>query len=148
MNSILRFERTTIISLSTLVLILPIMGGCGGGGKGKRVTGRVDGTVTFNGQPVKGGSVSFVSKTTGDGAGATIEPSGKFKVTDPVPVGQYSAMVLPVVLTPDEIADGKQPPPSNDIPEQYRSTETSGLNFEVKEGQNTFEIKMTPPQSP
>jgi hypothetical protein len=60
-------------------------------------------------------------------------------------VGSYVAIVMPIVLTPDEVADGKEPPPSDDIPEKYRSAQTSDQTFEVKEGQNTFEIKMTPP---
>lgn len=131
--------------LCCLVVSLPIMCGCGGGNKTKKITGKIEGTVTFNGQPVKVGSVSFAAKAGGDGAAAPLDASGKFKVAEPLPIGTYVAVVLPGTITPDEMADGKKPPPSDDIPERYRSAQTSELTFEVKEGQNPpFEIKMVP----
>lgn len=126
-----------------LTIALPTVPGCGGG-KVKKVTGKVDGTVTFSGQPVKGGTVYFESKSGGDGGSAPLN-AGHFKVAEPLPVGSYVVIVMPIVLTPDEVADGKKPPPSDDIPEKYRSAQTSDQTFEVKEGQNTFEVKMTPP---
>lgn len=136
--------RLLVASLACLAVTLPAIPGCGRATKVKKITGKVQGTVTFNGQPVKAGTVSFEAKNGGEGVSADLDSSGKFTVADPVPIGTYIAVVTPVTLNPDEVADGKQPPPSDDIPEKYRSADTSDLTFEIKEGPNTFEVKMKP----
>lgn len=138
-----RAFRLFVAPIVVMAMALPVLQGCGSG-QSKRVTGKVDGAVTFNDQPVKAGTVYLERKDSGDGSSAPLDSSGKFKVPDPLPVGTYIVVVMPIVLSPDEIADGKQPPPSDDIPEKYRSPSTSGLTFEIKEGQNTLQIKMAP----
>lgn len=117
--------------------------GCGGGGPARKPTGKVEGTVTFEGKPVEAGSVGLELKGGGGGALATIGAGGKFTIPE-VPVGNYVVTVTPVELTPDDVSAGKTAPPSDNIPEKYRSIQSSDITAEVKEGANTVNVEMKP----
>lgn len=132
-----------VMNSLALTALLLIVAGCGGGGPAKKPVGKVEGTVTFEGKPVEAGSVSLELKGGGGGALATIGAGGKFTIAE-VPVGTYVVTVLPVELTPDDMADGKKAPPSDNIPEKYRSGQTSDLSTEIKEGANTVNVDMKP----
>jgi hypothetical protein len=130
--------------------------GCGGGGglpAGE--TGTVGGKVTFNGQPVPAGCVvSFLGPKGITGSGAT-DAGGAYKISmrdgDKVLAGSYKVAVSPPQAAPlsDEEAmklsmEGKPTAPEvKEVPDKYRSPETSPLSFDVKAGANTFDIDMT-----
>jgi hypothetical protein len=82
----------------------------GGGGPGLR------GKVTFKGQPLAAGEVTFVSLDQAKPRvfTATIQADGQYAPADVVPPGKYL-----VIIT------GK------DVPEKYHLTTTSGLTVEV-----------------
>lgn len=116
--------------------------GCGGAPAAKP-SGKVEGIVTFEGKPVEAGNVSLELKEGGGGALVALGAGGKFTIPE-VPVGNYLVSVTPVELTPDDVQDGKTAPPSDNIPEKYRSGQTSELTLEVKQGANTLNIDMKP----
>jgi len=131
--------------------------GCGGGdGLPEGETGTVSGMVTYKNSPVPEGTVVVFMK---DGGGFTAtdttDAAGKYQLlmrnAPDVLVGTYNVGVTPPLpdmgLTPDEIMqrgmEGTLPEtPKNVIPERYLNAETSGLTFEVKEGENSINIEL------
>lgn len=153
--------------LSTIGLCL--LAGCGkvnDGYTGPR--GEVEGTITYNGEPIpEGSSVMFqsaegktyvgVALVTEDGkyqlkySGTRLLPAIAYKVQiTPPPIEDDGApdpaTADPSELTPEamaarakEHADANPPP----FPARYGNVQTSGLTFTVEEGANTadFELK-------
>lgn len=141
--------------------------GCGGGVSNKSVqitgpTGTVSGTVTLNGKPVSGGAIiSFRHAKTALVANSKVAEDGTYtlQLADSlkVPVGLYSAAVSPVAgktMSPEEYdAMMKNTPPDGSlpktnsgqaaIPSKYLLMDGSPLKFEVSEGQNTIDVKLT-----
>lgn len=125
-----------------LAALLPWVTGCGN--SSNIPTGRVQGRVTYEGEPVEEGAVSLYSGEFGSGASGVIGPDGTYTISDPLRTGEYSVSVFP----PSE------PPPQDaipvassrvygNIPEKYRDPQKSGLMIDVKVGKNTFDINMT-----
>ncbi|QDV71351.1 hypothetical protein Poly24_50860 [Rosistilla carotiformis] len=122
--------------------------GCGGEGP----SGTVAGTVTMEGKPVAA-QISFK----GDNAAAsgTSDASGNFQMMSgpnaTVPIGKYRVSVTDVSSSvSSEGADYEammtsgQPAaaPKSTIPAKYQAFGTSELEFEVTEGENTFNIAL------
>ena len=118
-------------------------------------TGKVEGVLKHNGETaVAGTTVMFLMSSKGLGAVGEVEEDGKFVVkmagTDQIPAGTYSVSVRPSSgpeMTPEERMEAlknKKPPVDYDIgvPKKYRTPETSGITFEVKPGDNQFELDM------
>lgn len=111
-------------------------------------TGTVRGKVTFKGQPVKEGLVTFLNPTEGGAAEANINPDGTYAVASGVVVGDYLVEIKPLV----EIKDtdpGKSPPapvekPAPDIPKKYRQQGLTPLRVTVRRGENVLDFDMTP----
>jgi hypothetical protein len=125
-------------------------------------TAPVTGTVTYNGSPVEGATLTFSPASGGYAALGLTDASGNFTLKTPwgsegaVP-GSYKVaisktavegaaageaeeveMVIeePEKATPAKIAEG--------LPEKYKSAATSELTAEVKaEGPNTFAFELT-----
>ena len=116
-------------------------GGCGGD---DTPVGTVSGTVTFQGQPVGEGQVSFRSKETGKGNVALVDASGEFSLPEALEVGTYTVFVTPPPPPPPDMDDGPQPPPKpyGNIPAKYRGELTSPLTAVVKEGKNSFPLEL------
>lgn len=113
-----------------------------------RGTGTLSGQVTYKGQPVTSGMVTVVDA---DGVphGASIQPDGKYRVTD-VPAGPVRVAVTspdPRIAAAEARGEGATPPPATaawrPIPERYADAATSGLTFTVKRGDNVFPIELT-----
>jgi hypothetical protein len=137
-----------------LALLACFAAGCGG-------TGVVSGKVTYNNEPVGGGTVLLIS-TEGRGTGRSIiGPDGAYSVKD-APVGTVTITVETISVKPPRIVpDMPKPPegaipkdapsiygskPSNakyvEIPERYSDPETSGLTFTVKSGSQPHDIDL------
>jgi hypothetical protein len=121
----------------------------------------VSGTVTFQGRPLPGGRVTFVSKSgqsfTG---GGNIDENGNYTLQ--APVGDVKVSVDNKMLPgapsghkgrPSNIAKpGLKRPGSEEaqtmkgyyvaIPNKYTSPDTSGLEYKIQKGSNTIEIKL------
>lgn len=140
--------RSPVVVRTGLLLCLCIAAvwlcGCGGGVE-KPPAGRLYGSVTAKGKPLTNAVIHFYSPKTGAVANAELGNDGSFQVAYPVQVGTYS-----VYVTPPEVAgkaDGVTPDPepidNPNIPQKYRTAATSGLTFEVKEGDNNFAEDLT-----
>lgn len=124
----------------SIALVLPVLflTGCGGGG-------RIEGTVTLDGQPVDGGTITFVSPDrNGGGAGGPIQ-GGKYAIETKLPPGTYKVEINWLKST------GKQLPNKNDpgttvdetkqvIPMKYNTQ--SELTADIKSGSNNFNFEL------
>ena len=113
------------------------------------VRGRIVGKVTFQGQPVPEGRIFFSNGSRGINMGAKLKEDGSYEVLTAqgagLPLGDYLVWVTPPPPVPAPIGAAPQPAKSYDnIPLKYRTGKTSGLTFTAKEGENTFNIEMTP----
>jgi hypothetical protein len=138
-----------------------VLSGCSGSGGGRTFpTGDVSGTVKYNGEPIPQGKITFINTETGDSTWAPIN-NGSYTVKAPLGpckveiqlqstenVGaippQQMAMVKAKVKemrdkgmnVPDPTETKK---PTINLPEKYKSADTSGLRFEVQAGTQTKE---------
>jgi hypothetical protein len=114
-----------------LCLVPLLVSGCA-----QEQTGTISGKVTFLGQPLPEGIVSFVSQ------------EGKV-VTDRVHDGQYVVQGVPVgpaKITVRQIVDGfakNQLPAGKEIPLRYRSADDSGLLYTVVSGKQTHDFELS-----
>jgi hypothetical protein len=114
-----------LVSASLIVLAAA---GCG------RKTGTVSGKVTLNGEPLKGGNVSFVRSDGVPTKSGTIAEDGTYKIED-VPVGNATVVVETSSLKPmfggggakgpggkpgGGVAPKNEPPPGAQVGEHYQ----------------------------
>jgi hypothetical protein len=148
--------RCLVLFTSAAALI-----GCGGD-PNKPKLGRVSGKVTYNGQSVSKGVVSFVPSggpgaQTGQSAAGEIGSDGSYALTtfeqgDGAVLGEHTVLVqareddpaiqgkgMPI---PDSKGQLKIKPAKSLVPEKYATTEKSPLRFTVKEGSNVFDIEL------
>lgn len=132
--------------------------GCGGA-DGRRPTAPTTVTVTYQGKPVEGATVQFVTVDDPYPSVGTTDASGSCSLTtyeanDGAIIGSNLVMISKTQIdnknarpVNPEDADmiGIVPPPvlKNLIPKKYSLPGTSGLKEEIKKGQNTltFELK-------
>lgn len=153
-----------------ILLLLPCLFFCFGCQKNPYGVSKVTGVVTFDGQPVKGASVMFIPKNKDilSASGMTNE-KGEFLLTTAgaeggsgAQSGEYSVAIRKVGL-PDDIQiqtpggsamigpeANRQPVPDfarmqrDQLPANYKSAETSGLEAVVKKGEkNHYLFELT-----
>ncbi|QDU25410.1 hypothetical protein ETAA8_04780 [Anatilimnocola aggregata] len=147
-NSV-RWNRSRNVALALAAALL--LAGCGSSDKGK-----VSGTVTSDGQPVSGGSVSFVpvaepgsspeapaAAASGRVATGAVLSSGSFSLStdadeDGALIGRHE-----VVYTPPSVG-GESADPALKSP--YHGLVPRERQVEVKAGVNTFAIELVPEQ--
>ena len=142
------------------VALLPIACGCGGGPAGPH--GKVHGKVTHQGQPVTAGSViSFIPESGGAAASGTLGADGSYELRSMngnlVPAGKYKVLVTPPPppeQSPEEAMkaamekaknkeQGKGPAGDPTIPEKYGNSLQTPASYEVKEGDNEYNLELT-----
>lgn len=132
-----------------LFVVLTLIGfssGCGGSvPKGAALSGLLTGQVTFQGNPLKAGTVNLVSKSTGNAASAPLDADGKFVIPE-MKSGSYEVFISPPEPIPGPNGEPPQAVPDPiDIPKKYRDAATSGLKADVKQGEpNHFEFPLAP----
>jgi hypothetical protein len=130
-------------NLAVVTLVVGVTG-CGNG------RSAVNGRVTYpDGSPLTEGTVIGQR---GEGVGSVtvqgrVKSNGSFswgtdREGDGVVPGKYRVAVMPRGLGDAERAEGKQPA----VDPRFSSLQTSGIEFEVKEGRNTLDITVTRPQ--
>jgi hypothetical protein len=148
------------LSMAGVCLTFIALLGCGDASKG-----RVTGKVTYKGAPVTGGLITLIP-TSGTGAAFTIpiQADGSFTAKD-VPLGEMGVGIstddvpeaggmkpppgvqMPAPPTPPKDSPAPAPTASADtsnmpkrvvIPTKYKEPKTSGLNWEIKGGSNTY----------
>ena len=140
-------DTTFLQRLFSTVLCSVLLAGCGGpANRGPVWT--ATGTVTHQGDPVTEGTVVFLHADGGYAASAALDSEGKYTMQSGdrgKPAGAYRVSVVPaeVPFEPTDI-DDQPPPPANpeNIPQQYRDPNTSGLTADVKPGENTFDFAL------
>ena len=138
----LRVRVVNVSAVTFLLLLFPV--GCEKG----PAKGEVRGKVTFKGQPVKEGRVTFLNPKEGGAAEALIGADGAYAVQGGVVVGEYVVEITPLVQIVDT-DPGKSPPapvekPAPDIPMKYRQQGRTPLRANVKAGKNEIDFQMTP----
>jgi len=130
--------RSTILRVLPATLLLLV--GAAGCGKGYQ---RVQGKVTFeDGAPLTKGMVVFEGlgeapvTARGDVGRDGSYRLGTDRPGDGVPPGKYRVLITPLVENPDA-------PERPAFDPRYTSFATSGLEFEVKAGQNDYPIQVS-----
>ncbi|QEG20222.1 hypothetical protein [Mariniblastus fucicola] len=144
----------TLAILGTLL----VMAGCGGKDFGP--TGSISGTLSMDEQPLpEGTKLIFMHPSEGHAGFGFTDASGQFSIEwrrggknrDSMPVGVYEVMIVESSavdveqMSADEMLEGNLPEPTRTtrIPAKYLRASTSGLSYEVKEGENNFDIKIS-----
>lgn len=131
---------------------LGLVAGCGGSGP----TGTVSGTVTLNGSPIAA-QVTFMNNEATASAvsdSATGQYSLVYGESNRIPLGTYN-IAITAAPGSDEITDqdyeammegdgasGTDSSAQSGIPTKFQRSSTSGLEFTVSEGDNSFDIKL------
>src|SRR6476660_7132440 len=89
-----------------LVISALLISGCSSG----PVKGDVHGKVTFKGQPVKEGSVTFLNTKEGGAAEALINSDGTYVVRGGAVVGEYDKIEIKPLMELKDTDPGKTPP--------------------------------------
>ncbi|MDR3110161.1 MAG: hypothetical protein LBU65_10830 [Planctomycetaceae bacterium] len=133
---------------------------CAGCGNGLTL-GKVEGTVTFDGQPLANGTIIFAVKGTRESSGiienGVIRNVTTFKDNDGTPIGEAAVAIIalkeqktqPVVnedASPDKPSSGSSTTMGGSefsIPIRYVNTETSGLTVTINKGVNKVKFDLT-----
>jgi hypothetical protein len=125
---------------SVLVLSVALLAGCG--------SPRVEGKVTFDGQPVDGGTITFFPDASGAGhpnvPGQIVD--GKYVLDSPtLESGKYRVEIYWFKKTGRQIPSGDPPNKVDEtiqvIPKKYNVD--SKTTVEIKSGTNTFNYDLT-----
>ena len=154
MSPVVSHTPRVVRRAALLWLVAVSLAGCG---RAAPATGTVSGVITYQGQPLAAGTVTFRNDKKGLVAGGLLLGSdGRYELLTggkkQIPVGDYAVVISPpepYQLDAADRAAGKAPPPApapadvlRQIPKKYRSPSTSGLQFTVKPGANTFDLDM------
>ena len=143
MNTKLRMQHCSAVSLM-LLLLAPTLVGCGAG----EAKGRIAGKVTFQGQPVSEGIVVFRGAEKSVHITAELRSDGSYTVATAkgvgLPPGTYQVCVCPPAIHVPTTVGGAAPKIKQypNIPAKYRDIKTSGLTLTVELGDNPFDIAM------
>lgn len=135
-------------SLATLCLLLLTQAGCSGGSD-QLETAEVHGKVTYKGEPLEMGTVTFIPVGPGKSATGEIQEDGTYTLTtyskgDGATIGKHGVMVISERDTSNLPAESAEANVDLSlIPEKYSmSPKTSGLTAEVKEGGNEINFDL------
>jgi hypothetical protein len=95
----------------------------------------VTGKVTFKGQPLNSGFVTFIGRDNRRYS-ANISADGTFSFRKGIPAGDYAVIIDPAVFN-----DPKAPAPVA-IPDQFRNPDRTTLIQSLKQGANTADINL------
>jgi hypothetical protein len=126
-------HSATLFPLASFLFFLT---GCG------EPVGKVSGMVTYKGEPVTTGSISFNMKGKGIAQDAKLDSKGKFTMSAPMPVGTYHVCYIPPTPEPQDPRKGPTPVIATVVPDKYHDLQTSDLSFVMKTGMNEIPIAL------
>jgi len=123
-------------------LLLLALCGCSNSSQESRVSGH----VTVDGNRLGPGTVVFASVGGGKPATGSIDAGGSYSMNTSrelgLAPGKYKVAVS-IRELPQNVKRGDRPPPGKLlIPERYEQNTSSGLEYDVKPGQNTIDIEL------
>ena len=128
-----------MIKIQLSLLLVALVVGCGDAGP---PLAEVSGIVTYDGQPLPTGTITFVPQGADlPYAYATIQGDGTYYAETPeygngVPVGNHKVMISAMKDM------GPEAPVELLIPSKYSSDQSSGLTANVVEGENTINFPL------
>ena len=139
--------------ISVGMLVTVMIAGCGGGSD-QKPTAKVKGKVTFNGQPVVGGNITFspvaVGKDPGKSGSGTIGADGSYTMTtyeqhDGAVVGKHRVTFIPPVTEkePDAGHSEATAAAAAAVVSPFAGLVPKTEEVEVKAGDNSLEIELT-----
>ncbi len=147
MSSRVVFGRTVAIMfwVGSGLLIAGSLTGCGPGGP---EMARVSGTVSYQGEPLSKGSISFVSTEPGrpNASGPIVDGSYTLQTREPndgAELGEYKIAITDI--DPDAANTALPGEPIelvSTLPEKYQNPDQSGLTRTVESGRNTFDFNL------
>jgi hypothetical protein len=126
-----------------VVLISLFAAGCGSGDKQGRL--KVTGKVTYQGQAVDQGTITFENPVAGQVNSSPLGAGGDYSLD--VPAGEYKVSVSPPLVQTKGTADSPPdmvPKKVNNIPKKYWVQETSGLSAPIAKDKRTFDFDLKP----
>ncbi len=144
--------RRPVVAGATLCLLLATVVAIGCGDSNPK-TVKVTGKISYNGEPLKSGTIALIPEGEGYGATGQIQPDGTFQLTsfkpnDGAAPGNYKVTVQ---VFPDESAGGDelglpgaefgmgQKPP---IPLGYGDPATTKLTALINDGETELDLKL------
>lgn len=111
--------------------------------------GEVSGTISFQGKPLPGGTITFHPQGEGNPAYGELQSDGTYELTT---YEKGDGAVLGEHIVTIEIFAGQAAPSalpgsetrSSSIPKKYTSVEDSPLKFTVESGSNTANFELKP----
>jgi len=128
-------SRSLVRSSLLSGLMLLVISGCGGSEQVQTVSG----TVSYRGNPLDSGLVSFFPGG-GRPIGAPINANGTYQAE--LPPGDYTVAISATPTVPADMQEGDRPPPRdpNALPIRYSTPNQSGLRVTVSaEGRSQTE---------
>jgi hypothetical protein len=139
------FATTAVHRLACSLVMIFIMG-CGSNEFGSTAKG----VVTLDGNPITPGLVTFAPEDpTAVPAVSDLDPNGGFELTTNkkpgLAPGKYRVAIQ--AFRPPNIPEGQRTmtPSERLVPEKYFDVNTSGLEYTVEPGENSFDIELTSP---
>lgn len=118
--------------------------GCSSGDKMARY--RVSGKVTYQGQPVEQGEITFEDPAAGQVNSSPLGAGGSYALD--LPAGDFRVSVAPPLVetkgTGDSPPDKVPDPAVKNIPKRYWTQEKSGLTAQVTKDKRTFDFDVKP----
>ena len=135
------------LALSSSLSVLVLIGGCGPKEE-HPATVPVHGKITYKGQPVPKGTISF-QPDSGQTATAEIQSDGTYELAtfnpkDGALPGHHKVMIVANTADPNMIP-GSSPgyvPPKDIVPRKYGQFETSGLEVDVTKEKSDYDFDL------
>ena len=129
--------RGQLVWMSAFLMLFLV--GCSGGPSDMPEVGQVTGTVKLDGSPLAGAVVSFYPTEGGRTANGVTKDDGTYEViynssTKGAKIGKNQVSV-------SKLSGGEEGGGDETIPAKYN--QKTELNFEVKAGDNTYDIDLT-----
>ena len=141
-NHSIRVVRV-IRGLPLLFVLCGFCGACGSGDKVPRY--KVSGKVTYQGQPVGEGTITFENPTAGEVNSSPLNSSGSYSLE--LSAGDYKVSIAPPLVPTKGTGDSPPdmvPKKVNNIPKKYWVQESSGLSAQIAKNKRTFDFDLKP----
>ncbi|MHC2065991.1 carboxypeptidase-like regulatory domain-containing protein [Bremerella sp. T1] len=132
----------------TCLLTVAVLGIGLAGCNQDKTLGTIHGNVTYDGDPVKEGTISFRGVENGVSVSDELDSEGKFEITAAggIAPGTYQVFIVPPeveVSIGENVAPILKPKDMKDLPKEYRSIRTTPLKADITTGENevSFELK-------